>query len=210
MQKIDDYTQYRKELKQKILVTAMREFKQKGIRKVRMDDIANLLTISKRTLYEVYANKEELLFEGIKKEEAEKDNYMNSFMERKEFSVMDVVIEYYNFQLKNIAEINPLFFSELHRYSRVVQYLSKKRESRDCITQELIQRGIEEGYFSGLFDYTIIMKVMNTAIEGLFSKKIYNEYDVQTLYKNINSFFLRGFCTIRGIERIDQLMISQR
>lgn len=210
MQKIDDYTQYRKELKQKILVTAMREFKQKGIRKVRMDDIANLLTISKRTLYEVYANKEELLFEGIKKEEAEKDNYMNSFMERKELSVMDVVIEYYNFQLKNIAEINPLFFSELHRYSRVVQYLSKKRESRDCITQELIQRGIEEGYFSGLFDYTIIMKVMNTAIEGLFSKKIYNEYDVQTLYKNINSFFLRGFCTIRGIERIDQLMISQR
>ncbi len=210
MQKIDDYTQHRQELKQRILVTAMNEFKQKGIRKVRMDDIANLLTISKRTLYEVYANKEELLFEGIKKEEEEKDNYMSSFIAVKEHSVMDVVIEYYNFHLRNIAKINPLFFSELHRYSRIMQYLSEKREYRDCVTQEFIQRGIEEGYFLGLFDYNIIMTVMNTAIEGLFNKKIYNDYDVQTLYKNINPFFLRGFCTIKGIERIDQLMMSQK
>ena len=48
---------YRQELKVRILQTAMREFKQKGIRDVRMDDIAGILGISKRTLYEIYENK---------------------------------------------------------------------------------------------------------------------------------------------------------
>lgn len=56
-------TEYRKELKGKILEVALCEFKQKGIRAVKMDDIARMLTISKRTLYEIYPNKEELLLE---------------------------------------------------------------------------------------------------------------------------------------------------
>ena len=63
---------YRQELKVRILQTAMREFKQKGIRDVRMDDIAGILGISKRTLYEIYENKEELLLAGLHEEDLAK------------------------------------------------------------------------------------------------------------------------------------------
>lgn len=59
-------SQYRNELKFRIIRTAMPLFKQKGIKAVRMDDIANILSISKRTLYEIYNNKEDLLLEGVK------------------------------------------------------------------------------------------------------------------------------------------------
>ena len=54
-------TIYRQELKGKILVTAMSLFKREGIKRVKMDDIAQALSISKRTLYETYENKEQLL-----------------------------------------------------------------------------------------------------------------------------------------------------
>lgn len=50
--------EYRKEIKEKILQLATTMFFQHGIRKVKMDDIANYLKISKRTLYELYQNKE--------------------------------------------------------------------------------------------------------------------------------------------------------
>lgn len=50
--------EYRKEIKEKILQLATTMFFQHGIRKVKMDDIANHLKISKRTLYELYQNKE--------------------------------------------------------------------------------------------------------------------------------------------------------
>lgn len=46
MQKQNTHSTYRKELKSRILHTSMQEFKQKGIRSVRMDDIANSLGTS--------------------------------------------------------------------------------------------------------------------------------------------------------------------
>ena len=52
-------TEYRQGLHEKILVTAMSEFHKHGISAVKMDEIARILSISKRTLYEIYANKEE-------------------------------------------------------------------------------------------------------------------------------------------------------
>ena len=52
------------ENKKAIIMTALRLFLKKGIRAVRMDDIANEMGISKRTLYELFENKEELLLSG--------------------------------------------------------------------------------------------------------------------------------------------------
>ena len=60
-------TLYRQELKGRILEMAMQEFMTNGIRKVKMDDIARMLGISKRTLYEIYQDKEAILFEGLKR-----------------------------------------------------------------------------------------------------------------------------------------------
>ncbi|WP_306303127.1 TetR/AcrR family transcriptional regulator [Prevotella falsenii] len=56
---------YKKEVKAKILQSATTMFFQNGIRKVKMDDIAAHLKISKRTLYEIYQNKEDLLYEVV-------------------------------------------------------------------------------------------------------------------------------------------------
>ena len=61
MKKTCTQTLYRQELKGKILQTAMEEFTQKGVRAVKMDDIATRLSISKRTLYEIYSNKEDFV-----------------------------------------------------------------------------------------------------------------------------------------------------
>ena len=51
-------TLYRQELKERILTLSLRECKAKGVKAVKMDDLAKQLSISKRTLYEIYANKE--------------------------------------------------------------------------------------------------------------------------------------------------------
>ncbi|MCI7310072.1 MAG: TetR/AcrR family transcriptional regulator [Prevotella sp.] len=202
-------TEQRVELRQLILETAMSEFKAKGIKRVRMDDIAHQLGISKRTLYEVFSNKEQLLLEGVKDDEARKDEYMNAFIADGNHSVMDVLIEYYRFRLKWISTLNPLFFNELRRYDVVMDYLTELREKRECLTKTFIQRGIEEGYFADYFDYSIILKVMNMAIDGLLQKKMYKEYDFPSLFRNVNPFFLRGFCTLKGIEVIDRLILNE-
>ena len=66
MQKINVSTQYRKELRERIPDVAITFFQQKGIKAVKMDDIATILQISKRTLYEIYDNKEDLLLKHLR------------------------------------------------------------------------------------------------------------------------------------------------
>ena len=63
---INSENTYRSELRERILAIATQMFTTRGIRKVKMDDIANRLKISKRTLYEVYQNKEDLCWRCCK------------------------------------------------------------------------------------------------------------------------------------------------
>src|SRR5215471_4248511 len=49
------------EVKERIMVKAEELFMQYGIRSVSMDDIANSLGMSKKTLYQYYADKDELV-----------------------------------------------------------------------------------------------------------------------------------------------------
>lgn len=61
MEQQDLQSNYRRDLKERILTVAMQAFKLRGIRNVRMDDIATTLGISKRTIYEIYSNKERVV-----------------------------------------------------------------------------------------------------------------------------------------------------
>ena len=56
-----EYTTYKLRLKPAILEEAQKCFAHSGIRAVNMDDIAKPLGISKRTVYELYATKEDLV-----------------------------------------------------------------------------------------------------------------------------------------------------
>lgn len=91
-------TPYRQELRERILKAAMSEFFEKGIKAIKMDDIARRLSISKRTVYEIYSNKEELLLEGMRSADQEFDEYIREFSEQDNHDVMDTLIEFWVFR----------------------------------------------------------------------------------------------------------------
>lgn len=67
---MSEYTKHltpRPELRERIIETAVEAFSAHGIKSITMDDIATSLGISKRTLYEVFSDKETLLEEYILK-----------------------------------------------------------------------------------------------------------------------------------------------
>ena len=71
---------YRRELKSKIIEYAMNEFRQRGIKAVKMDEISRGLHVSKRTVYEIFGDKEELLLAGIRAQDVSR--WASSFMRR--------------------------------------------------------------------------------------------------------------------------------
>ena len=69
----------RLELRERIIDTALNSFATHGIKSITMDDIAAALGISKRTLYEVFSDKETLLMECLLKAQREGDAYVKGF-----------------------------------------------------------------------------------------------------------------------------------
>ena len=67
MQETKPISAYKQSLRSKIIETALKAFRAHGIRAVTMDDVATELKISKRTLYEIFGNKEEVLSECVVK-----------------------------------------------------------------------------------------------------------------------------------------------
>ncbi len=204
MNKILIQTPYRQKLHQRILNEAMREFYSRGIKAVKMDDIAQNLAISKRTLYEIYRNKEELLLEGIKNAEDEFDLNMAEFIKTYGNNVMDIMIEFYHMQLKFMSEVSPLFFEELNKYDQVLYYLETKHRERDAKAAEFFKRGIQDGFFRADANYEIVTEIGRAAIDYSIKSQMYKKYTLQTITQNIVLLIIRGICTQQGLDMIDR------
>ena len=81
----------REELRNRIIDIATHAFHSRGIKNVTMDDIAHELTISKRTLYQVFADKEELLLVCIQNE-TEKENRKMRYLMADSNNVLDLLL----------------------------------------------------------------------------------------------------------------------
>ena len=203
MHKISVQTEYREQLRDRILNLAMQEFYVNGIKRVKMDDIAKKLVISKRTLYEIYNKKEDLLLEGIKMSECLCENHMEKFQQEKTPDVMDILVEFYKVQMERVRMINPLFFVELHKYSKIVSYLNKQHELRRHKSQKFFVRGVRDGYFRDDIDYGLVERFSTATMEYVMDNKLYKIYSMQHILYNVMFLFMRGFCTDKGLVIMD-------
>ena len=122
MQEIKGNTAYRRALKGRILDAALKAFIERGVKAVRMDDVAQSLSISKRTLYEIYKDKEELLYQSILKFDQDSKRSMAAFVQQAP-SVMDIIIEAYKRRVLRTGSVNPLFYEDIQKYPIVSEYL---------------------------------------------------------------------------------------
>lgn len=203
MYKGSSQTCYKMELRNRILKAAMTEFLHKGVKSVKMDDIANTLAISKRTLYEIYSNKEELLLEAVRIHEQEFNDHMLQYSLDKNHNVMDIIIEFYKKKLLDIADVSPLFLVELRKYKQVVEYLEKQNTERHNNALLFFHRGVKEGFFRSDLNFDIILKTSSASVNYAMETQMYKNYSITAIMHNTIFLYLRGICTTKGIKELD-------
>lgn len=203
MHKDNLQTNYRMELPAKIMQVAMREFRRCGVKAVKMDDIASRLSISKRTLYEIFSNKEELLLECVRMQEEAFDDHMTEFGSDSSHNSIDIILEFYRFQMQNVSDVSPAFYEELSKYGHVVDFLNKKRIKRNANAKAFFAHGVSEGYFRKDVDFDIVSQIGAASMEHAMKTKMYEKYGMKDLLHNILFLFLRGLCTAEGIALLD-------
>ncbi len=203
MYKGSSQTCYKLELRNRILKAAMTEFLHKGVKSVKMDDIANTLAISKRTLYEIYSNKEELLLEAVRIHEQEFNDHMLQYSLDKNHNVMDIIIEFYKKMLLAIADVSPLFLVELRKYKQVVEYLERMNAERHNNALLFFCRGVKEGFFRSDLNFDIILKTSSASANYAMETQMYKNYSITAIMHNTIFLYLRGICTTKGIKVLD-------
>lgn len=203
MQKHVSPTEYRQQLRERILDAASKEFAAHGVKSVKMDDIANALSISKRTLYEIYTNKEELLMETIKRQMEHTNEEMRRYC-AEDHNEIDIIMHYYQWDLKALSDVSPSYFADLGKYPQVVEWFQQRQEKDKQGRRIFFEQGIANGYFRADVDYPLISEIAESTKNYIMDNAVYHRYSLPHIFRNVVLFYVRGFCTPKGIEELDK------
>jgi AcrR family transcriptional regulator len=193
------------ELRERIMAESFQLFMKFGIRSVTMDQIAKHLGISKRTLYEIFHEKDELLregleyFAGIRRKEA-----------RETINKSDNVIEtIYNLARKGEEikkQINPMFFEDIRKYyPGIHQLLTIEGKYKDhSFTLELLNKGKNGGLFKEGLDIELVNTFIHQMMDIIVNEEIFpkGKYTDRDIFRNIMMPYLAGISTDKGKEQI--------
>ena len=201
-----EINQYRQQLREKIIAYAMQEFLKRGVKAVKMDEISRGLHVSKRTVYEIFGYKEEMLLEGLRlfAERDRKD--LEEFATTKARNVIDIISYVYKAQMRRNELVGEVFYEEIHKLPHVVEYLRKAHDAERERSLLFFAKGVEEGLFRSDVNFEVLMDVGNVTMEEIMHRQIYRQYSMQELNDNYMFVLIRGFCTERGLQELERAM----
>ena len=136
----------RVELKDRIIETASEAFTAHGIKSITMDDIAASLGISKRTLYEVFQDKESLLTQCILKRQEEMNAFLAETLANSK-NVLEVILVCYQRSIETFHRTNKRFFEDIKKYPKVYEMMRARQDSDSEKTMSFFKVGVDQGIF---------------------------------------------------------------
>ena len=197
--------EYRQTLQPLIIAEAEKLFRQRGIKSVTMEEISKTLHISKRTIYELYTNKENILIEVLQVVHDRKKRQMEEFVKHCD-NVMDILIEVLRQQMESSITTHANFFSDLAKYPKAEKLLAKFQDAQREDSYDFFERGVREGYFLSTIDFHTFMLILSAMHLVLRNHNTLKKITFQELLHNYICILMRGICTQKGIVKFDEFL----
>lgn len=192
-------------LKERIKQKAHDLFMQYGVRSVTMDEIAVQLGVSKKTLYQYYADKDELVdaviidILGVNETRCTKDRNLAKNAIHEVFLAIDMMQEMFQ-------DMNPSVLFELERYypKAFEKFKKHKYSFLYKILQENIERGMAEEIYRPDIDVEILVKARLENMMLPFNQLVFpkNKYNLIKVETELTTHFLYGLATTKGYKLI--------
>jgi len=194
------------DVRKRILTEATNLFFHYGIRNITMDAIAEKLGISKRTIYETFKDKNELLISCF--EEYSKERYkVNEEIIKNSQNVLAAICSFIQSGAVAVDLLNPSFFSDMRKHYNDIWVLASKQQNEKNynLAFRLLRKGINEGIFRKDINIDIVVKIILEQMKLLVDNEVFSsdKYTRSEVFKNMVIKFIRGIATNRGIELID-------
>mgnify|MGYP003303263064 CR=1 FL=1 len=194
-----------------IVETAMQLFWEKGIKEVKMDDIASLLSVSKRTIYEFFNDKEQLLLEALKLEHKKMREVAKERI-RGAKHILEIILILYTLYFEKLKIINTKFFKEIEKYPNICKRnreREKKNNKKFLAWMEMARR---QGLFRDDANFEVLSYILHRDLEAIIAVKKQDEpselskYSWDELGRFLILFYLRGISTPKGQEVIEEYL----
>lgn len=193
------------EIKERILEKAEELFLRFGVRSITMDEIASQLGISKKTIYQSFADKEELVFvvfdnlfnhcsEDCVQDRARAENAIHEL-----FLAIDMMEGF-------LKTMNPYILYDLEKYHPAVykRFLTFKNEFLYQSVKDNVEWGIKEELYRADINVEIVSRFrVGTAMLSLDAETFpHNKFSVLEVEIQLLLLYAYGLSTPKGINLI--------
>ena len=194
-------------MRTKIIEKSTSMFLTLGFKSVTMDDIAEKMGISKKTIYTHFSNKEDLIeassffiFEQINKSITKiEEKKLNTIEET--FKIKEVVSHF----LKG-EKTSPEFQLKKY-YPKIYAMLDlKKREIINTCFKDSLERGVIEGCFRKDINIDMVSKFYYLCITGIKNNELFVSEDINNVMEEYLEYHIRAIATGQGLQTLNKIL----
>lgn len=198
------------EVKQHIIDEATAMFIEQGIKSVRMDDIASRCGISKRTLYEMFVDREDLIKQCLEYHFDSNGDFKNMLPPTE-----NVIEEFWLVfsKSRDFRRINIGLMNSLCRYYPAVlkEFIKEHHEKMYSNSLKKLQQGVDEGLIMPQLDLNYFARALTNYIYGLTlidaNADLTSTRIEPETFRRAVIIFLRGITTEKGRRYIDNKLL---
>jgi len=192
---------------ERIILGGEELFLKAGIKSVTMDDIAKHLGMSKKTIYQFFRDKNELVIALVQKKLKEDEQQMEDIVSNSG-NVIEGMINMMKCSEDIFSRINPIVIHDIQKYHPEAwkQFQNFKSGVIVQTLEELLIKGIEQGYIRPDIDVKIIARMRMIQVEMGFDTSIFphSEFNVWRVQQQFHEHFNYGICTLEGYKLLDE------
>lgn len=170
-------------------------FMQFGLKSVSMDDIANKMGISKKTIYQFYSDKEQLVAEVVKQITSQNQQQCDIDISNSENAIHEIILAMEQMS-KLFQKMNPSILFDLQKYYPQAYkfFLVHKNEFVFEKIRQNIIRGVKEGLYRSDMNIEIVSRYRVESIVIAFNPEFQSSVKsgLVDIAKELSTYFLFG------------------
>jgi len=199
-------------MENRILFKARDLMLRNGVKHVTMDDIANQLGMSKKTIYQFYKDKDALVMAVVNFELEEQSSKCQRTQDTADNAVheMFMLLEDIQQMFKNM---NPMTMNEIAKYypEAFARIQNHKDEFMHQIIKTNLIKGIEQGVYRKEIDPEILSIYRLETSFVPFNPQLYpfSKFDIGKVTLQIIENFIYGVMSLKGIELMEKYKLQE-